>query len=149
MSKKSNKVISAKIARLFFEAIPPYIHRMRLEVRKAAPESLSFSQFRVMACIFRGVQTVSLIAEQVGVSQPAMTKMVNGLVARDLIKKVPDKVDKRQSWLYLTFSGERLYLEVISQAEASLTESLKGRDQADLLQLEQSLTFLHQFKKDL
>ncbi len=148
MTKNSKKTTSAKIARLFFEAIPPYVHRMRADVKQAAPETLSFAQFRVLSCLNRDVRTVSLIADQLGVSQPAMTKMVMGLVKRGLIKKKPDEDDKRQILLFLTGPGESLYQNVILKAESSLAESLKNISAADLVVLEKALDSLNQFKND-
>ena len=148
MTKDAKKAISAKIARLFFEAIPPYVHRMRADVKQAAPETLSFSHFRVLSCVNRDVRTVSLIADQLGVSQPAMTKMVNGLVERGLIKKRPDQIDKRQILLFLTASGESLYQKVISKAESSLAHSLKNISPSNLKVLEEALGNLNQLKND-
>lgn len=149
MTRETKKANSAKIAKLLFEAIPAYVHQMRAEVKQAAPGNLSFSQFRVLSCLNRGVRTVSQVADHLSVSQPAMTKMVNGLVTRGLIKKKPDKTDKRQILLFLTAPGESLYQKVINKAEGSLSESLRDMPQSDLVALEQALLSLNRLKEEI
>lgn len=124
---------------LLFDTIPPFVRLLRSHVKTATAGSMTFPQFRVLAQVKRGVNTVSDIAEQIGVSQPAMTKMAGGLIERGYLRRDRDLSDGRQYNLKLTKKGETLYDETIAKAERSLEQHFsslsieKKRELLDLL----------------
>lgn len=115
----------AQFAKVFLEIVPPLVRFVRSEIRAAAPGALTVPQFRVLANIHRGMNTVSEIAENHGVSQPAMTKMVNGLVQRGLVKRTTNRDDVRETLLTLTAKGQRLYRATWNRAQKRLAVRLR------------------------
>jgi len=114
----------AEFSKVLLEVVPQLIRFIRSEVRGAAPDVLTVPQFRILANINRGLRTVSEIAEHHGVSQPAMTKMVNGLEKRGLIRRRTSDVDVRRTILSLTPKGKNLYQKTRQKAQRRLAKRL-------------------------
>jgi DNA-binding MarR family transcriptional regulator len=141
-----------ELAKRFLDVIPPLMHELRTEVRSAALDRLTVPQFRILANIHRGLCHVGEIADHHGVSQPAMSKMVDKLVNQGLIKRVTHESDRRHFVLSLTAKGVSLYQEVKKQAQDQLGLKLKGLSQKERGELIKSLEqieslFLRKTKK--
>ena len=93
------------LAKLFFNVIPNSMSLVRCHVRKASEPDLSFAKFRVLANINRGIQTVGEIAELHGVSQPAISKLVESLFTDKLVTRHDHISDRRIIELRLTPAG--------------------------------------------
>jgi len=115
-----------QFAKALLDTIPPLIRLIRTEVRGAAVNFLSVPQFRVLANIKNGLNTVSQIAEHQGISQPAMTKLVNGLVKKNLVLKKKSMIDGRETFLFLTPKGKKLHKTTWSKAQDSIKIRLEN-----------------------
>jgi len=115
-----------QFAKTLLDVIPPLVRMIRSEIRGAAPGVLTVPQFRALANISRGLNTVSEIAEHHGVSQPAMTKMVNGLVKRGLVRRKTNQEDVRQILLTLTPKGKSLHKSTWNTAQKSIGKRLRS-----------------------
>ncbi len=128
-----------RLARQILNVIPPFMHQIRMEVRAVARRTLTVPQFRILANIARGMSRVGQIANHHGVSQPAMSKMVEGLVRRGLIARAPHPGDRRRIELRLTKSGEALYRSVRRSAERKLEQIVAALDAGERRQLTNGL----------
>src|SRR4051794_10347566 len=124
-----------QLARGILDAIPPTMHRIRLEMRTGATDELSVPQFRVLACIYRELRQASEIARHLGVSAPAVSKMLDLLVERGLVLKSSETRDRRQTALALTPDGERLLKRARALAQKSLEEKLLELTPGERLEL--------------
>src|SRR5690606_8070856 len=115
-----------QLANEFLEVIPPLVWIIRSEIRSSAAPILTMPQFRVLANIHNGMNTVSEIAAHQGVSQPAMTKMVNGLEKRGLVRREVNKKDTRQVFLSLTAKGKRLHRQTWKATQLRMAKRLKA-----------------------
>ncbi len=104
-----------EIATSFFEVGPLFIKLLKSEIRAVAKGDLTQPQYRILALIHRGLDTVSQLALHLGVSQPAMSKMVDMLVKRGLLCRQEDPRDRRQSRLALSSQGLKDY-RILRQA---------------------------------
>jgi DNA-binding MarR family transcriptional regulator len=79
-------------------------------------------------------------------SSAGMTKRLDRLEKRGLVKRIPDAADRRGVTIHLTDSGRRLLARAIAEntkSEATLLAGLSGRDRrvlADLLRVVLSKT---------
>jgi DNA-binding MarR family transcriptional regulator len=55
------------------------------------------------------------IGRALDVSPTSITKLVNGLVAMDLVRRVPDARDRRRTWIEITERGSRLVEESLPE----------------------------------
>jgi DNA-binding MarR family transcriptional regulator len=100
---------AAECTRQMLEIVPKVMHSIRSEMRSHRETGLSVPQFRVLIYLDRHKgASLSEIADHVGVSLPAMSKMVNGLVVRNLMSRQADLKDRRRVVLAATNAGHTL-----------------------------------------
>ena len=116
------------IAKRLLEAIPQSMARIRAEMRSCIPRELTVPDFRILGSIVRGKNLVGDIARYHGVSQPAMSRSVDGLVQSGLIERSKKSPDRRQSPLKLTPKGAALFRRVTKAAERRLSKKVSGLD---------------------
>lgn len=103
-------------------AILPLLSRIvATEVRRETGEETTVPQFRVLSYLAAGPLTVSELARRRRVTLQSMGELVQALVARDWITRVPDPNDRRQQLLTLTEHGRRHYLRTKEQILAQIT----------------------------
>lgn len=136
MSQSKRQIVS----QLWMDLAPAMMRRMRAQVIKASVGSLTMPQYRILANINRGLNSIGEIAEHHGVAQPSMSKMIHLMEARGLVLKNTLPADKRQSVLSMTAKGRELFLKVRGQAQKRLAEKLEQLSADDLEALEKSFS---------
>lgn len=86
------------------------------------PIALSLPQYRILALLAEGSSASSSLADRLTVSPPSVTSVVDGLVGRGLVLRVPDPSDRRRLNLGLTDAGRRLLFDADTLVEAGLLE---------------------------
>lgn len=92
-------------------------------------------QFSVLVRLEDGPRTPKEVAEIEQVSAPSVTRTVNGLVERGLIKRADDPTDGRQVILSLTADGRKAIRETRRRRDQWLATRLEhlNDDERDLL----------------
>ncbi len=100
------------------EEMGDLVQRMYAQCRSESTEGwteleLTMPQLHTMALLSQGPQRMGVIAWRLNSSQSAATSMIDRLVDKDLVVRVPDKDDRRVVACQLTESGreemERLW----------------------------------------
>jgi DNA-binding MarR family transcriptional regulator len=113
-----------ELAKKILDVIPMSMAKIRTEMRAASPSYLSVPQFRILANIFRGRNLAGEIAKHQGVSQPAMSKMIEALVEKGLVRRETEAgKDRRRVPLVLTEEGETLFLKIRRSAQQEISRS--------------------------
>lgn len=87
------------------------------------PLGLTGAQWRPIVLLDSGeVNTAAQLAELIGVDTGAMTRTLNRLEAKGLIKRERSKTDKRVVKLALTEKSHHLRVEIIKTIEAMLNQ---------------------------
>ena len=125
LEKRSTTVVSeGHCAAALIEVVPLVMRALRAEMRRHRSADLSVPQFRVLAFVDRRRgATLSEVAEHIGLTLPSASRMVDGLVARNLLTRGISPSDRRFVALALTAQG-RSRLESARRA----TEVPSGRD---------------------
>ena len=146
---------SSDLASQFIELAPLMIRKVKAEIRLAAQGRITHPQFRILANINRGSNTVSQIALDHGVSQPGMSKMVDVLVVKGFIKRTVQAKDRRQVVLKLSTKGLSLFKGLKKEAAENLGLKLKQLPPLEqkylaeaLLHLDRILKLLRQASED-
>jgi len=111
------------LADLMMEVMPKAMQALRDEMRESRGGYLSVPQFRVLAGINRGLTHNKEIGELLGVSEAAISRMIDLLVSEGLVKKGVNKSDRRHTVLSLTTAG----LKVFNSAKESARSRLKTK----------------------
>jgi DNA-binding MarR family transcriptional regulator len=94
-------------ARRVLDVTPPVVRAIRNLMRNHRLAGLSVPQFRAMALLSREPEaSLSCVADYVGSSLPAASRMIEGMVAKKLVKRCECCKDRRQISLGLTARGE-------------------------------------------
>jgi long-chain acyl-CoA synthetase len=81
---------------------------------------LSLPQYRVLVLLGDGTAVASVLASKLAVSPPSVTAIVDGLVARGLVKRHSDGGDRRRVTHALTDKGRRVLSEADAETNARL-----------------------------
>ncbi len=132
---------SDKIAKMILEVIPLAMREIRTEMRAAAKSELTVPQFRILASIFRGNDKAKDIATHQGVSQAAISKMIDGLVVRGLVERKQAE-DRRHYKLSLTEQGQTFFSATQKITQAALRKKIIKMSPEEKLSLESGLKML-------
>ncbi|WP_019057154.1 MarR family winged helix-turn-helix transcriptional regulator [Streptomyces prunicolor] len=107
-----------------------------------AEENCSVEQWRVLSVIADGKgHPMTEIADQVLMPAPSLTKLVDRMVADNLVYRRPDRADRRRVLLHLTARGRALHQRAAHRLLADQTRLLDAiDDQGDLVRLLARLT---------
>lgn len=93
------------VAAELLDVMPQLKHMMDQFARSVDPELSTLMQVRVLLFLAHHPQTVSTLAKRRGVSLQAASTLVQGLVERGWVVRVPDPDDRRQARLEVTPEG--------------------------------------------
>jgi DNA-binding MarR family transcriptional regulator len=79
---------------------------------------LSLAQYHLLEPLAEGPHTNRQLAEAADVSSPTATRMIDILVARDLVTRVEDPTDRRAVVISLTPAGRRALGEKMAEYDA-------------------------------
>jgi DNA-binding MarR family transcriptional regulator len=119
-------------AREILELVPQVMRAIRIEMRRQRASDLSIPQFRMLAFLSHNEgASLSDAAEHIGLSLPSMSKLVDGLVARQLVTREPSSEDRRRVTLALTEAGQIAFQAARKLTQACLAEQLAALPPAD------------------
>jgi DNA-binding MarR family transcriptional regulator len=128
------------LAKEILRIIPASIRTIRRLSTGSLDGSITIHHLRVLLLVKEG-QGQTQMAETFQVSLAAVSKMVNGLVSKDLIKRSPGK-DGRCLNLNLTSKGIKTLGIVLGQVEERLESSLNELTPTEVKQLKSGLAVL-------
>lgn len=118
---------------------------IRSELRERRPAGLSIGQFRLLHMLHKDPErSLSDFADDLGVSVPAASKMVDGLVEKGFIGRAADASDRRKLSLALTPQGVAVMKEAKKGLEARMAAALSGLPAAESAALAKALATLRE-----
>jgi len=120
--KKTVEIVESEpLAAEIFSQVPKVMQTIRCEMRKAV-EGLTIPQFRILARLESGPTNHRDLAEWIGVSLPAISRMVNILEDRHLVIRDRQRKDRRYVNLTLSESGLGFFRKCKSIGQKSLSK---------------------------
>lgn len=123
LSEESN---AAQVASLLLEVVPLAMRELRKELRTGVDTDLTIAQFRILAHLWCEPTNNKTIAEALGVSVPASSRMIKLLVQRKYVESTQGLSDKREVLVRLTKGGERRFEIVRESVRAGLARRLES-----------------------
>ena len=122
----TRSITSDDCAHELLEVVPPLMRVIRSQMRRQSASELTVPQFRVLAYLSRRAgASLSEVAEHIGLTRPAMSVLIDGLVHRKLVTRQTDPADRRRLTLTLTRAGESLYAAARQHSQAQLAARLE------------------------
>jgi DNA-binding MarR family transcriptional regulator len=75
--------------------------------RQSADEVISLAQYHLLEPLLEGPLTNGELAELAGVASPTATRMVDGLLGRELVTRIEDPSDRRAVVISVTDAGRK------------------------------------------
>ena len=123
--------------------ILPLINRLMLaELRPEAGDETTMPQFRVMAYLSEQPLTLSAVARMRRVSLQAAGELVQTLVERGWIERIPDPTDRRQALLHLTQAGRQRFEQTDSRMQERLLPLMKNLTETEMSAVQTALPAL-------
>lgn len=131
------------LAETMINILPQTMGWLRQKVSENSEPELTLPQFRILANIDSGLNTVTLIAKHQGVTQPAMSQMVEALIVKKLIIKRINPEDKRQSLLRLSKKGQNWLHQIITAVKSDVAQQFSGLSQIQQNKIIDALVLLN------
>jgi len=114
-------------AREILETTPLVMRFIREQIRRHPAAGLLLPQFRALAFVDRTPNTsLSTVAGHLGLSLPAMSRLINGLVGRKLVERQTVSTNRRQIALTLTARGRAALEKGRGEIRPRLAEVLEA-----------------------
>jgi DNA-binding MarR family transcriptional regulator len=108
-------------AALLLETVPAVMRNIRTQMRAQRTAGISVAQFRALGYVGRHAgASLSAVAEHLGLTPPATSRLVDGLVARGMMRREVSPADRRAVMLALTPEGEALQAQARAGALSAL-----------------------------
>ncbi len=127
-------------AREVLDVVPLVMRSMRAEFRRSRGNDLRVPQFRAMLFINRNPgASLSGLADHLGLTPPSTSKMVDGLVSRELVKRLDSPADRRKITLTLTEAGARLLEASFQATQDCFAEQFSKLAESERLEIIQAM----------
>jgi DNA-binding MarR family transcriptional regulator len=122
-------------------AIGGLISRVKLKLfdaleRELAPYDITGAQYVILVGLANGIDSASGLCKGVSYDPGAMTRMIDRLERKGLVRRVRCPEDRRVVKLALTDEGKAVYPQLIASAAAVTNRSLEGFTKSEAQQLE-------------
>jgi DNA-binding MarR family transcriptional regulator len=105
--------------------------------RELAPFEINATQFMILATLVSGdAKSASALCKRVAYDPGAMTRMVDRLVRKGLIRRMACPDDRRMLYLQLTDEGKALYPELHDRAHTVQSRFRRGFTDNEVQQFE-------------
>lgn len=133
----------AALAQRTLDGIPPIMRFIRTEMRGAVKGELTVPQFRALVQLSaHGPMTNGQLAERQGVSVAAMSRMVDTLVDKGLVRRHQAADDRREWRIAPTPLGNARYEEARRAVRGTLVERFAGMSEDERATVSAALAIL-------
>ena len=124
-----------------YETLPQYwINRLSFILRKEISQrfkeksfSISGEEWGMLLNLWRqDGRTPTELADLTIRDRTTVTRLIDGMVKKDLVKREIDPNDRRRSLIFLTARGESLQQELVPIAQELIQQSLNGISHEDI-----------------
>jgi MarR family transcriptional regulator, multiple antibiotic resistance protein MarR len=118
------------------------IHRVRIELIDAMDRDLSkfditAAQLMVLAFVAnKEADSAATLCKSISYDPGAMTRMIDRLEQKGLIRRIPNPEDRRATNLEMTTAGSALYPQLLAVKENVQAQFLRGFSKDEVRQLE-------------
>jgi MarR family transcriptional regulator for hemolysin len=126
------------------DTVPLIMRTIRSEMRSHRTPDLTVPQFRALMFLRRHAgASLSEAAEHMGLTPPSMSRIVDGLVVRQLVVRQTPPEDRRRVSLALTGSGQEMLQLARKATQACLAEALMTLSEAQRASIIEAMQMLH------
>jgi DNA-binding MarR family transcriptional regulator len=126
MPATNGRAAADRCARGVLIGVPAVMRFMRSQMRRHRQAELTVPQFRALVFASQNHEaSLSAMAEHIGLSLPAASRMVDLLVKRGLMKRRARSTDRRSVSLSLTGRGSTVFRASLQATQVALAQRLR------------------------
>ncbi|MGC9199338.1 MAG: MarR family winged helix-turn-helix transcriptional regulator [Acidobacteriaceae bacterium] len=127
------------------ECVPVVLQYIRTQMRRSRRPDLSVPQFRALVFLHRTPEaSLSMLADFLGLSLPAASRLVDGLVAKNLVLRRIPEGNRRVVALGLSTEGRNKVRSTRRAAERRLAEMIAPLPASQCKAIQQALRVLRE-----
>lgn len=112
--------------------------------RQRGITSMQLAGFRVLGVLLRhGPMPISEVGKRLYISKPYMTRLVDDLIAEDLVERLPDSSDRRVINIRITGMGRKRIDEIGNLLRDDIADLLSDLNNEDIRVLDEALKNLN------
>jgi MarR family transcriptional regulator for hemolysin len=135
---------SEEAARELLEVIPIVMREIRSEMRSRRSPDLTVPQFRALSFVNRNAGSSLLeVANHLGLTPPSTSRLVDGLIYRNMMTREDHPDDRRRVKLTITNLGEKILEASRQDALTYLTKKLSSINVEDREAIVKAMNVLH------
>ena len=134
--------IEKELAALMMEIVPRTMREIRTSTRASGCGHMPLPQFRVLANVWRSPKTNKELAEDIGLSVPATSRIIASLEQKDLIKRLVDKEDRRVTHIYITNEGSELFKKMRRHTCDEIADRMRALSLREKKELQKGLNLM-------
>jgi len=121
------------------------VNRLRVEMidaldRELARFDISAAQLIVLASVAnQEADSAARLCKSISYDPGAMTRMIDRLQQKGLIRRIPNREDRRATNLEITAAGKALYPQLLAAKETVQAKFVRGFSEGEIRKLEQLL----------
>jgi DNA-binding MarR family transcriptional regulator len=141
----ANQKLLEEVISRYWESLTPVVRKVHFHARDYAIQDfqITMEQFQVLRHIKRGVKSQAEIAEQLMVSRPAISQVIDLLVEKGLVTRVQSTSDRRYSVLELSLTGQELLTSIYNKNRQWMAEKMANLSDQDLQIVIQAIKLLN------
>lgn len=125
------------------EVVPQLMRAIRDQMREHRAVDLSVPEFRTLGLLNQHPgASLTAVADHIGLKLPSMSKLMDGLVARRLVTRKFEAMDRRRVMLELTARGRAILESARASTQAYLAEVLAELSPAERATVVQAMRVL-------
>ena len=130
-------------AQQVMDVVPLVTRTIRSKLRERRSADISLPQFRAMAYLNRNEgASLSALSAHIGLTLPSMSKLIDGLVSRNLITRTGHSQDRRRVCLSLTPQGHNELNAVYAHTQKYIAEKISNLGEEDLKMISRTMQIL-------
>lgn len=135
---------SADLAHQLLEIIPRTMREIRSNTQCYRGKKLPLPQFRVLGNVWRESKTNKQLAEDIGLSISAMSRVISSMENNGWIKKVENAEDRRYSDIFITTEGLHLFNDIWTYTSQMISEKIDRLSEREKKELQNGLKIVEE-----
>ncbi|MGZ3771712.1 MAG: MarR family winged helix-turn-helix transcriptional regulator [Bdellovibrio sp.] len=146
-SNQSHNDSCQQLADKILDVIPKTMRDLRTKTYSHSGLKLPLPQFRVLGNVWNESKTNKQLAEEIGLSISAMSRVISNLESNGLIEKLENKEDKRYANISITKTGKRYFNKIRLHTSKLISERINQLSDKEKMELYKGLSIIEELFK--
>lgn len=135
---------SNELAQKILDIVPRIMQEIRASTKSCQGGDLPLPQIRVLGNVWKEPKTNKQLAEEIGLSISAMSRVISSMESNGWIKKFENAEDRRYSNIAITKDGQRLFNSIWNHSSQVISERVIHLSEREKIELQKGLNIIEE-----